>query len=42
MVGEDGEEGCPHHRLCERSEAIQGGGTPQDVAHPWIASLRSQ
>jgi len=24
------------------SEAIQGSGTPQDDADPWIASLRSQ
>ncbi len=29
-------------RHCERSEAIQGNGPPQDVALPWAASLRSQ
>ncbi|GLS68800.1 hypothetical protein GCM10007890_08120 [Methylobacterium tardum] len=34
--------GRPPSRPRERSEAIQGGGTSQDVAHPWIASLRSQ
>ncbi len=46
MVGEDEERSARQSgslsRHCERGEAIQGSGTIQGAAHPWVASLRSQ